>query len=123
MTNERIFNTSHYAHWSAHNEEKGRVTEISVTSKQSVAVWTVRPGQRVPTHLHPDGQDTWIMLKGELTYDLGNGEKKIISAGYIAVAQHHEIHGALNEGSEDALFISIYSAPHLAVELTPTPPS
>lgn len=97
------------------SSEKAIVTEISVTEHSSIAVWGVHPGQQVPAHTHPDGQDTWIMVRGELTYYLGNGEKKVISPGQIDVAERLQIHGAINEGTEDAVFLSIYSAPSLKV--------
>jgi quercetin dioxygenase-like cupin family protein len=96
-------------------EDKAIVTEIATTKHSSIAVWGVRPNQQVQAHTHPDGQDTWIMVRGELTYYLGNGEKKIISAGQIDIAEPSQVHGAINEGLEDAVFISIYSAPTLKV--------
>ncbi len=95
--------------------DKAIVTEILITKHSSIAVWGVHPGQQVPAHTHPDGQDTWIMIRGELTYYLGNGHKKIISAGQIDVAEPSQVHGATNEGAEDAVFVSIYSAPSLKV--------
>ncbi len=91
------------------------VTEISITKYSGIAVWGVHPGQEVPAHTHPDGQDTWIIIRGELTYYLGNGEKKIISSGQIDIAEPSQVHGAINEGSEDVVFLSIYSAPSLKV--------
>ncbi len=91
------------------------VTEIVITKHSSIAVWGVRPGQQVPAHTHPDGQDTWIAIRGELTYYLGDGQKKVISAGHIDVAEPSQVHGAINEGSEDAVFVSIYSASSLQV--------
>ncbi len=97
------------------SEKKAIVTEIVITKSSSIAVWGVRPGQQVPAHTHPDGQDTWIMIRGELTYYLGDGQKKIISAGQIDVAETSQVHGAINEGSQDAVFLSIYSAPSLKV--------
>jgi len=97
------------------SSEKATVREISVTKKASIAVWGVRPGQEVPAHIHPDGQDTWVMMRGKLTYYLGNGEKKKISAGQVDVAEESQIHGAINEEKEDAVFLSIYSAPNLKV--------
>jgi quercetin dioxygenase-like cupin family protein len=116
MQKNRTFDAIKLAQFSDANDEKGKVIEISVTDRQSVAIWAVRPGQRVPAHIHPDGQDTWILLKGELTYFLGNGHKRTISEGSVAVAQSLEIHGAINEGQTDVIFISIYSAPSLKVE-------
>jgi quercetin dioxygenase-like cupin family protein len=97
------------------SDERATVRVISVTKKSSIAVWGVRPGQEVPAHTHPDGQDTWIMVRGKLTYYLGNGEKRTIAAGQIDIAEESQIHGAINEEKDDAVFLSIYSAPSLEV--------
>ena len=98
------------------SDEKATVTEISITEHSSIAVWGVRAGQEVPAHIHPDGQDTWIMLRGSLSYFLGNGERATIRAGQVDVAEHHQVHGAINDGGEDAVFLSIYSGPKLGWE-------
>lgn len=108
----RIFDVEKSVRFS---DEKAIVTEIVITKHSSIAVWGVRPGQQVHPHTHPDGQDTWIVIRGELTYYLGNGEKKTISAGQIDVAEPLQVHGAINEGKENAVFVSIYSAPSLQV--------
>jgi quercetin dioxygenase-like cupin family protein len=98
------------------SSEKAIVTEFIVTPHSSIAVWGVRPGQEVPAHTHPDGQDTWIMIRGELAYYLGNGERKTIRTGQIEIAEQNQVHGAVNESKEDAVFLSIYSAPKLGWE-------
>jgi quercetin dioxygenase-like cupin family protein len=108
----RTFDTDHLVRFSS---EKALVTEICVTSTASIAVWGVKPGQRVPTHMHPDGQDTWIMPRGELTYRLGGGHNETIRAGQVDVAEPLQVHGAVNNGPADAMFPSIYSAPTLKV--------
>jgi quercetin dioxygenase-like cupin family protein len=113
--NQRVFDVEKLVQFSDVSDDKGKVTELAVTKTSSLAVWGVRPGQKVPTHTHPDGQDTWIMVKGELTYYLGNGQRQTIAAGQIDIAEQSQVHGALNEGVEDAVFISIYSAPNLKV--------
>lgn len=107
---QRIFHALEAVQFSS---DKATVTELSITHSASVAVWGVRAGQEVPAHTHPDGQDTWIMLRGELTYYLGHGERRVIRAGDVDVANIGEVHGARNEGREDAVFLSIYSAPKL----------
>lgn len=109
---ERTFDVEQLVRFSP---EKATVTEIVITKHSSIAVWGVRPGQEVHAHTHPDGQDTWIIVRGELTYYLGDGQKKIISAGQIDVAEPSQVHGAVNEGKEDVVFLSIYSAPSLKV--------
>ncbi|GAA6620737.1 cupin domain-containing protein [Scytonema sp. NUACC26] len=97
------------------SDEKATVTEIIITPHSSIAVWGVQPGQEVPAHIHPDGQDTWIIVRGELTYYLGDGQKKVVSAGQIDIAEPLQVHGAVNEGTQDTVFLSIYSASSLAV--------
>ena len=101
-------------------QERATVTEIIITGHSSIAVWAVRPGQEVQAHTHPRGQDTWIMLRGELAYYLGDGRQQTIRAGQIDVADHNQVHGARNNGTEDAVFLSIYSAPDIGwVAATP----
>jgi quercetin dioxygenase-like cupin family protein len=111
--NARTFAVEQLVRFSA---EKATVTEVSVTQFTSIAVWGVRSGQEVPAHTHPDGQDTWVMVKGELSYYLGNGLRRTIRAGDVDVADRNEVHGALNEADGDAIFLSIYSAPKLGWE-------
>lgn len=107
---ERIFALQSYARFS---NQRAKVTQVVATENSSIAVWAVQPGQEVEPHIHPGGQDTWVMLKGTLTYYLGDGQRQILSVGQCAVADQSQIHGAVNEGTEDAVFVSIYSAPKI----------
>ncbi|MFB2838957.1 cupin domain-containing protein [Floridanema evergladense] len=113
MIDSRIFAFETHVHFS---EEAATVTEIIQTENSSIAIWGVKPGQIVQAHSHPDGQDTWVMLRGTLTYYLGNSQSQTLNAGEIAIAEKNQIHGAVNENSEDAVFISIYSAPQIGYE-------
>jgi quercetin dioxygenase-like cupin family protein len=103
---ERIFDLRNLVKFS---DEKAKVTQVAATENTIIFVWGVKPGQEVEAHTHPGGQDTWIMMQGELTYYLGNGKTKRIHAGQIDVASKNNIHGGINEGSENAIFVSIYS--------------
>ncbi|MCL1466478.1 cupin domain-containing protein [Argonema galeatum] len=108
--NERIFTLNTHVRFS---DKRSVVTEIVSNENSSIAVWGVRPGQKVEAHFHPDGQDTWVMLQGNLTYHLGNSENRTLSPGELALAEQGQVHGAINEGTEDAVFVSIYSAPKI----------
>lgn len=108
--NPRTFNAEALVRFS---DTKATVTELCLTEHGSVAVWGVRPGQEVPAHTHPDGQDTWVMVRGALTYYLGHGDTRKIRAGDVDIADRDQVHGASNDGAEDAVFLSIYSAPKL----------
>jgi quercetin dioxygenase-like cupin family protein len=91
------------------SDEKAKVTRITATENTIIFVWGIKPGQEVEAHTHPGGQDTWIMVQGELTYYLGNGKTKRIHAGQIDVASKNYVHGCMNEGKQDAIFVAIYS--------------
>lgn len=103
---DRIFDLRNLVKFS---DEKAKVIQITATGNTIIFVWGVKPGQEVEAHTHPGGQDTWIMMQGELTYYLGNGKTKSIHTGQIDVASKNDIHGCINEGKEDAIFVSIYS--------------
>lgn len=111
--NERIFALEEQVRFS---EQAATVTEIILTESASIAVWGVKPRQQVQAHIHPDGQDTWVMLRGSLTYYLGNTQRQNLAAGQVAIAEKNQVHGAINESNEDAVFVSIYSARQLGYE-------
>lgn len=111
---ERIFTVKDIVKFS---EERANVTEVAKTDHSIIFVWGVKPGQEVEPHIHPRGQDTWIMIQGEITYYLGNGQIKKIREGQIDVAPKNEVHGCVNEGKENAIFISIYSPKDIGFEL------
>lgn len=99
------------------SDEKAKVVQIARTDDSIIFVWGVRPGQEVEAHTHPGGQDTWVMIQGELTYYLGNGKTKEIRAGQIDIAQKNNVHGCVNEGDKDAIFVSIYSPTEIGFQI------
>lgn len=113
MMEARIFTLETHVRFS---DQGATVTEITQTDNSSIAIWGVKTGQIVQAHCHPDGQDTWIMLRGTLTYYLGDGQSRSINVGQVAIAEKNQIHGAVNDGSDDAVFVSIYSAPKIGYQ-------
>jgi quercetin dioxygenase-like cupin family protein len=113
---ERIFTVKDIVKFS---DEKAKLTQVAATEHSIIFVWGVKPSQEVEAHIHPKGQDTWIMIQGELTYYLGNGQIKKIKAGQIDVAPKDSVHGCINEGKEDAIFVSIYSPKDIGYEQAP----
>lgn len=111
---DRIFDVRNLVEFS---DKRAKVIQVTATENTIIFVWGVKPGQEVEAHTHPGGQDTWIMIQGELAYYLGNGETKRIRAGQIDVASKNEIHGCINEGEEDAIFISIYSPKEIGFQI------
>ena len=80
------------------------------TPDSVVVVWHARPGQEIAPHLHPAGQDTWIVISGCADYFQGNGVCRPLSKGQVAVARPGEVHGALNVGDEGFVFVSVVSS-------------
>lgn len=80
------------------------------TDDAAIVAWIVKPGQRISPHLHPSGQDTWTVIAGEGEYQLdASGSTMRIAAGDIAVAPADAVHGVLNTGPQDLVFVPVVS--------------
>lgn len=105
MNENRIFNSSLFF------KAAGKAPVRSVVTKSSEAVvvaWHVEPGQSLPIHTHPNGQDTWTVLTGKGEYYLDDaGTTALIVAGDVVVAPVGCVHGVFNSGDEPLTFISI----------------
>jgi len=83
---------------------------ITESDQSAVIAWYVNPGQRISAHIHPNGQDTWIIQSGEGDYQLNREEEtKHIKAGDVVVAHAGEVHGVLNTSSAPLIFVSVVS--------------
>lgn len=114
----RIFHNSGFFK----SADKAPVRSLITKSSEAVVVaWQVEPGQSIPTHIHPNGQDTWTVFSGQGEYYLDDvGTTQPIAAGDVVIAQSGQIHGVFNNGDEPLTFISIVTpanAGHQAVKL------
>jgi quercetin dioxygenase-like cupin family protein len=107
MNTPRIFNSSKFFQPTDQEPVRSVVTE----SKDAVVVaWYIKPGQEIPAHLHPNGQDTWTILSGQGEYYLDQtGATKPIMAGDVVIAHTGCVHGVFNNGDEPLVFISVVS--------------
>lgn len=80
---------------------------VLVTEEAAIVVWHVRPGQEITAHVHPHGQDTWMVISGVAEYYQGGGVVTLLKAGEVAVARPGQAHGAMNSGSEPFTFVSV----------------
>jgi quercetin dioxygenase-like cupin family protein len=81
---------------------------VTESPEATIVAWFLNPGQEIPAHIHPNGQDTWTVLNGMGQYyvdELGNFET--IIAGDIVIAKTGEVHGVRNHGDEILTFISV----------------
>ena len=102
---QRIYPVAAHLQPSDNEPVRSVVTE---TSDAVVVAWTVKPGQRIHPHVHPAGQDTWTVLQGVGQYQVdASGSTLLLQAGDIAVAPTGALHGLVNTGTEDFVFVSV----------------
>lgn len=78
------------------------------TEESAIVVWYIQPGQEIPAHVHPHGQDTWTVLSGHADYYQGSGVVTSLRAGEIAVAKPGQVHGVMNTDSKESfVFVSV----------------
>lgn len=107
MTSHRVFKVSD--HLQPGDGEPIR-SVVHATDDAAIVAWTVKPGQRISAHVHPEGQDTWTILEGEGDYQLDPaGQTSRIAAGDVVVAPRGAVHGVLNTGSQPLIFVSVVS--------------
>ncbi len=107
MNTLRIFNSSKF--FQPTDEEPIR-SVITESQEAVVVVWYIKPGQTIPTHIHPHGQDTWTVLAGRGEYYLDQtGATKPICVGDVVIAPTGYVHGVFNNGDETLVFISVVS--------------
>lgn len=101
----RIFNTDDFIVESDGEPVRSVVTE---SADSVIIIWNVMPGQQIKPHIHPEGQDTWIVLSGEGEYiSSADGERERVGAGQVIIAHRGEVHGVINKGREPFQFISV----------------
>jgi quercetin dioxygenase-like cupin family protein len=87
------------------------VRSVVTESPDAVVVaWSLKPGQEIAAHVHPNGQDTWTILSGSGDYYLdASGARQSIAVGDVVVAPIGAVHGVLNSGDGPLVFISVVS--------------
>ncbi|MGL5081725.1 MAG: cupin domain-containing protein [Microcoleaceae cyanobacterium] len=105
MSTTRIFNSSKFFQPTDGEPIRSVITE----SQDAVVVaWYIKPGQEIPAHIHPHGQDTWTILTGQGNYYLDRaGATRPIVAGDVVVAPVGCVHGVFNHGEEPLVFVSV----------------
>ena len=107
MHQDRVFDSA--AFFQPGEAEPPRVV-ITQSSEAAVVCWHVEPGQRIELHVHPTGQDTWVVLSGQGQYFLDRAcTSTALHPGVVAVAPSGAVHGALNTGNAPLRFVSVVS--------------
>jgi quercetin dioxygenase-like cupin family protein len=107
MSPERLFKVSEFLQPADGEPIRSVITE---SADAAVVAWSIKPGQQISAHVHPDGQDTWTILSGSGEYRVSaNGESIAITKGDVLVAHRRDVHGVLNTGKEPLVFVSVVS--------------
>ena len=107
MSTQRVFKVADHLQ---PNEGEPIRSVVHATDDAAIVTWTVKPDQRISPHIHPSGQDTWIVLAGEGDYRLdAAGQVVRIAAGDVVVAPTGAVHGVLNTGAQALVFVSVVS--------------
>jgi quercetin dioxygenase-like cupin family protein len=107
MSPQRLFKIAEFLQPADGEPIRSVITE---SADAAVVAWYVKPGQRISSHVHPDGQDTWTILSGCGEYSVSvHGESIAIAKGDVVVAHRREVHGVQNTGQEPLVFISVVS--------------
>jgi quercetin dioxygenase-like cupin family protein len=115
MRSPRIFDNAEFVQTSDGEPIRSIVTE---SPDAVVVMWYLMPGQQINPHVHPCGQDTWIVLSGTGEYILNaEGKTMPISSGQIVVAYTGQVHGAINKGDEPLQFVSVVAPENAGFEL------
>jgi quercetin dioxygenase-like cupin family protein len=117
MTSRRIFPSA--AYMTPADDEPVRSVVVE-TPEAVVVAWYVQPGQRIPAHVHPAGQDTWTVLSGQGLYQTdAAGDTRPLKPGDIAIATPGSVHGVYNHGSEVLQFVSVVTPAAAGYERLP----
>jgi quercetin dioxygenase-like cupin family protein len=83
---------------------------VTESADSAVVSWFVKPGQTISAHVHPSGQDTWVVLSGTGLYRVNAaGDAQRIGVGDVVVAHRGEVHGVFNDGGQPLEFVSVVS--------------
>lgn len=81
-------------------------TIVTESEQAAVVAWVVLLEQRIASHVHPHGQDTWIVQRGRGEYAAGDGATRALVPGDIAIACTGDVY---NAGHEPFVFVSVVS--------------
>jgi quercetin dioxygenase-like cupin family protein len=61
-------NIYHLPDYIDHSEEEIVKNRIGTTDFRRILVWTIKKGQEIKAHFHPDGEDLWYIMQGKGIY-------------------------------------------------------
>ena len=85
---------------------------LLVAREETSMTWSrYGPGEQGPDpHVHREHTDSFYVLEGELTFELGTGlEPTVVPAGGFVSVPPNVVHAFSNEGEVEARFINVHT--------------
>ncbi|MFL5870483.1 MAG: cupin domain-containing protein [Solirubrobacterales bacterium] len=93
-------------------EREGRDVILLVAREETSMTWSrYGPGERGPDpHVHREHTDSFYVVDGELTFELGPELERVgVPAGGFVAVPPNVVHAFANEGEIDARFINVHT--------------
>lgn len=85
--------------------------ENSVSERVTITEVHLEIGASQPRHKHDSSEQIWYAIKGTGKLLLANNSEKEFNAGDVVRFVENEIHGLLNDGDEEFVYISVTTPP------------
>ncbi|MBD5138099.1 MAG: cupin domain-containing protein [Ruminococcus sp.] len=87
------------------NPENSESTRVTITEVH------LDPGASQPRHTHDASEQIWYALKGNGKLLLADDETKDFSAGDVVRFADKDVHGLLNDGGTEFVYLSVTAPP------------
>jgi mannose-6-phosphate isomerase-like protein (cupin superfamily) len=89
------------------NPEKLQSGRMYVGDAFRAVVLTLVPGQAQKTHMHPSTDHAWFIVSGTGAVTMEDGKKEIVKAGHFLVHPRNTVHGLLNVGEDNLVYVAL----------------
>ena len=85
--------------------------ENSESKRVTITEVHLEPGACQPRHLHKESEQIWYALHGTGKLLLAENKEEMFTAGDVVRFEEKDIHGLLNVGNEEFIYISVTAPP------------
>lgn len=85
--------------------------ENSESQRVTITEVHLEPGAIQPRHTHDASEQIWYALKGNGKLLLADDETKDFSAGDVVRFADNDVHGLLNDGNTEFVYLSVTAPP------------
>lgn len=87
--------------------EKLKSGRMYVGDAFRAVVLTLVPGQAQKTHIHPATDHAWFIVSGTGEVTMEDGKKTIVHGGHFLVHPRGTVHGLLNVGTDNLVYVAL----------------